>query len=426
MVHDFPMDMEVSAKPRQAHSDDDGLKLDRLSALLSLATDSNSSISTAAINELCTLDSHSIQLLGTDLLLLTELNISQSSREKIFRQLVRYHQTLPSLSTALALELMGDEHQQDIALELLPLIPRYSIGAVPILVYLAEMFPLSEVERPLRFLECARNISPLTDRFISKFAPELPHRSFTRGGLTTELEICGRLLFTEDHDVFSSRLKDMIGHAPLKEEALVPSPIFLLLEGNLSRMSIVTQLSALRIASLGPTISRDFGKRIASKIREYSPSIVRQSGLSMLMNIAAHEFPLFTDDFESLLLSEHNIARLSASLTLHLVSHTLSSEHQMFLIDLLLRAARGADIERYKNILFCMEGLDAEQVLPHLFKLYLDAPSTEFERAAGITIQRIKDLLPSYRRSSLLARIRNELELDVSPSFKSFIKTILE
>lgn len=71
-----------------------------------------------------------------------------------------------------------------------------------------------------------------------------------------------------------------------------------------------------------------------------------------------------------------------------------------------------------------MESLDAEQTIPHLFKLFLNAPSTDYENTTKATIQRVKDSIPGNRRSAVLGRVRRDLELEL-PSFNSFIKTIL-
>lgn len=424
MVHDFLMDMEVSPNIGQANHEENGLKLDRLSALLLLATDSNVTISAHAVDELCKLDRHSVEFIANDILELTNSEMVQSSREKIFRLLVPYHHILPSLSTALTLELLGTERAQDLALELLPLLSNTSLGAVPILVHLANEFPISEKERCERFLECAGRISPLTDTFISQFAPELPHHNISRAQLPTELEICGRLVLSNDHDFFSSPLKELLELSDVQEVIVAPTPIFILLGRDLSQLPFVTQMAALRVASLAPAISQVFGKRVADVIRENSPAIVRQCGLYMLMNIIPHEFSNFSGDFENLLFSEHEFGALCASLTVRSVSHTLSPDEQLFLIDSLLRACQEGSISRYKNILFCMESLDAEQTIPHLFKLFLNAPSTDYENTTKATIQRVKDSIPGNRRSAVLGRVRRDLELEL-PSFNSFIKTIL-
>jgi hypothetical protein len=239
------MDREVSPKTGQLSHDNDELKLDRLSALLTLATDSNPSINRSAIDELCRLDATCIQLLATDLLTLTEAQIDQASREKIFQALVPHHQTLPPLSSALVLELLGDERQQDFTLERLRLLNDSSLGALPVLVYLARMLSESESVRSGLFIECARDISYLANQFISQFAPELPHQIRSKVQLPHELEICGRLLFTDDHNVFFEPMSDLLESTSLNEVTFAPSSILLLLGGDLEQMPMQTQMAAL-------------------------------------------------------------------------------------------------------------------------------------------------------------------------------------
>jgi hypothetical protein len=424
MVHDFDMDMEVSTNSRKTNGQDEEISLNRLSALLTLATDSNSTISATAVDELCRLDSTSIEFIATDLLTLTDVITNQSSREKIFRLLTPYHHLLPALSTALVLELLGEDRQQDLALEILPLLPSSSLGALPVLVFLAERSLPSDPARGNLFIECARNISALTDPFISRFAPKLLHQIRKKMPLPKELEICGRLLFTGDHDVFTHPMRNLLESGSLNEGSLAPTSVFLLLGRDLAKLPLQTQIGALRIASLAPRTTRHYGERVSRAIREDSPAIVRQCGLYLIMKIAPQEFPNFADDFEALLLSDNDYATLCAALTAHLVSDTFSQEHQIFLVDSLLRAAKESPLDKYKNILFCMQSFDAEHTLPHLFKLFLNAPSTEYEKSTGATIQKIKDLIPDSRRAVVLTRVKRDLRAEL-PSFTSFINTIM-
>lgn len=424
MVHDFSMDMEVSPNPDQHNHNYDELKIDRFSALLALATDSNYSVSKGAIDELCRLNAAEIEFLATDLLSLTANQIPQLSREQIFKALLSCHQKLPPLPTALLLELLGDTRQQNSALECFSSLYHSSTDVLPVLIHKAKMLSHSDPERSTRCIECARIVSEYTDQFISQFAPELPHSVQPSIQLPLELVICGRLLFTNDHDVFSEPMCEWLENLSLNLNTCAPTSLFMLLGGDLQRMPIQTQMAALRLASLAPSVTSFFGERISRAIRGNSPAIVRQCGLYLLMKIAPSSFEEFIEDFEALLLSDSHYATECAALTAYSVSHVLSSERQIFLVDSILRAAKESSIERYQNLLFCLQSFDAEHTLSHLFKLYINAPSTGHENITRSTLENVMVLIPNSRRAAVLARVRNELRVEF-PSFQNIINTIL-